>query len=209
MKRSYKQNCALANALDLVGERWTLLIVRELLIAPRRYGELLDNLPGMGTNLLANRLKEMQAAGLISKADGRYRLTDLGARLEEVVHALVRFALPMDVPAAPGSLHRSEWDAVALAAIYDSTHDSGLQGRYALELEGQPFVFEKSSGAVSVRPGTTDTPQLSVSLNKDTAQQLGSGEITFDDAFASGLVKIDGRKAEAKRLLKALSIVRR
>ena len=79
MKRSYKQNCALAHAMDVVGERWTLLIVRELLVGPRRYGELLNNLSGIGTNLLADRLKELEAAELIAKEGSRYLLTENGA----------------------------------------------------------------------------------------------------------------------------------
>ncbi len=94
-KRSYDQNCALAIALDRVGERWTLLIVRELLIKPRRYGELLANLSGMGTNLLANRLQQLQEDGLIEKlapegGHATYRLTADGWLLEEVVAAMIR-----------------------------------------------------------------------------------------------------------------------
>ena len=81
-KRSYQQNCALAYALDLLGERWTLLIVRELLIGPRRYGELLDNLTGIGTNLLADRLRELQAQGLIEKHGQRYELSEPGRLIE-------------------------------------------------------------------------------------------------------------------------------
>ena len=144
MKRSYKQNCALANALDIVGERWTLLIVRELLIGPRRYGQLLENLPGMGTNLLASRLKEMAAADLITKTDGRYRLTETGAGLEAVVHALIRFALPLDVAPQPDYLHRTDWDSVALAALYNKERDLGLNGRYVLELDESPFTIDVS-----------------------------------------------------------------
>ncbi len=66
-KRSYRQYCSLARALDLLGERWTLLIVRELLSGPRRYRELLDNLPGIGTNLLAARLRELEGVSIVRK----------------------------------------------------------------------------------------------------------------------------------------------
>src|SRR3954471_8710631 len=94
-RRSYEQYCGLAKALDVVGERWTLLVVRNLLLGPLRYSELLRGLPGITTNLLAKRLREMEALGLVERirvigADA-YRLTDLGADLEPAIHALGRW----------------------------------------------------------------------------------------------------------------------
>lgn len=94
-KRRYRERSGLAAALDVVGERWTLLIVRELLRAPRRYGELLDALPGIGTNLLVNRLRDLEAAGVVGRALARspqsavvYELTDRGRALQPIVDAL-------------------------------------------------------------------------------------------------------------------------
>src|SRR3954466_14955886 len=107
-RRSYGQYCGLAKALDVVGERWTLLVVRNLLLGPLRYSQLLRGLPGITTNLLAKRLQEMEEFGLIERTrdtptDGAqsYRLTQLGAGLEPVVHALGRWAWSwMDAPAS-------------------------------------------------------------------------------------------------------------
>lgn len=206
MKRSYKQNCALANALDIVGERWTLLIVRELLIGPRRYGELLENLAGMGTNLLASRLKDMAAADLIVKQDGSYTLTETGTGLEDVVHALVRFALPLGVTPEPDYLHRSEWDSVALAALYDKDKDPGLNGCFQLVLDGVPFSVDAANKQVSVSPGTCDDPQASVALERKTARRLASGDVSIATAIGAGEVEVSGQKAAAKKLLRALSI---
>src|SRR5438045_2121514 len=92
-RRSYRQFCGLARALDVVGERWTLLVVRNLLLGPQRYSELQRGLPGITTNLLAKRLKEMEEAGLIERtADAQsWQLTSLGAGLEPAVHALGRW----------------------------------------------------------------------------------------------------------------------
>src|SRR5690349_23360346 len=97
-RRSYQQHCGVARALDVIGERWTLLIVRDLLIAPRRYGELLDGLPGITTNLLAKRLREMTRAGLVEKRQGSppgsfdvYALTKSGRELEPVLMELGRW----------------------------------------------------------------------------------------------------------------------
>ncbi|MGI9204256.1 MAG: winged helix-turn-helix transcriptional regulator [Woeseiaceae bacterium] len=206
MKRSYKQNCALANALDLVGERWTLLIVRELLIGPRRYGELLENLQGMGTNLLASRLKEMSAADLIKKEEGSYRLTDTGNDLEAVVHALIRFALRLNVAPEPGFLHRTDWDAVALAALYDNTRNSGLDGLYVLLLDGAPFTVEVDGDQCAITPGTCERPRTTVEIERRTARKLAAGDVTLSEAFNAGEVQVTGQKSAAKKLLRALHI---
>ena len=94
-RRTYRQYCGLARALDLVGEGWTMLIVRNLLLGPLRYSALLNGLPGITTNLLAKRLREMEDAGLIERVRvssggdaSTYRLTPSGAGLEPAVHAL-------------------------------------------------------------------------------------------------------------------------
>jgi DNA-binding HxlR family transcriptional regulator len=94
-KRRYREQSGLAAALDVVGERWTLLIVRELLRAPRRYGELLEALPGIGTNLLVNRLRDLEAAGVVARVLAPspqsavvYELTERGRALEPTVDAL-------------------------------------------------------------------------------------------------------------------------
>lgn len=97
-RRGYHQHCGLAKALDVVGERWTLLVVRDLLLGPRRYGDLVEALPGIGTNLLAKRLRELEDVGVVEKVllpppanAPAYRLTDAGRELEPAVHALARW----------------------------------------------------------------------------------------------------------------------
>lgn len=120
-ERKYNQDCALARASDLLGERWTLLIVRDLLIAPRRFGELETRLKGMGTNLLAKRLKDMQHAALVSGGDARsaYHLTEMGRALEPMVLQLVRWSLHW-VPgiSAPAGLHFLDWDLLAFKSLF-------------------------------------------------------------------------------------------
>ena len=120
MAGTYQQFCAVAAALDVVGDRWTLLVVRELLLGPRRYGELLTGLPGVATNLLADRLRRLEAAGLVAQesgTDGRsrvYRLTDRGAELDGVVGALARFGIGLLPAEADGLAFRPEWLATAV-----------------------------------------------------------------------------------------------
>ena len=120
-ERNYNQNCALARASDLLGERWTLLIVRDLLIAPRRFGELETRLKGMGTNLLAKRLKDMRLAKLVVGGEARssYRLTEMGSALEPMVLQLVRWSLHwVQGTSAPAGLHFPDWDLLALKSLF-------------------------------------------------------------------------------------------
>lgn len=118
MRKSYGQYCGLAKALDHVGDRWTLLIVRELLVGPRRYSQIRAALPGIATNLLADRLRELESDGVVVRdADSRYELTEFGRDLEDVVHGLVRWGGRWMAERAPGESFRAEWLAVALAAL--------------------------------------------------------------------------------------------
>jgi DNA-binding HxlR family transcriptional regulator len=118
--KTYGQYCALAKALDHVGDRWTLLIVRELLVAPRRYSELRANLPGIATNLLAQRLRDLEADGIIQRrgtTQPSYELTPFGRELEPVVHALIRWGGRWMVERDETDLFQPEWLAVALSAL--------------------------------------------------------------------------------------------
>src|SRR5687768_6915286 len=110
MSRKYGQFCGLARALDVVGDRWNLLIVRQLLVGPARYGELLAGLPGVATNLLSTRLRDLEAAGVIERQPAQeanavvYTLTEWGAQLREPVEGLIRWSTPLMVP-GPGDDH--------------------------------------------------------------------------------------------------------
>src|SRR5262245_33708055 len=124
-RRSYNQYCGLAKSLDVVGERWTMLIVRNLLLGPLRYSDLLRGLPGITTNLLAKRLREMEEFGLIERVRGSsadaaqsYRLTALGAGLEPVLHAFGRWAWQWMEGPAKGEMRSIEWLLVVLRRRY-------------------------------------------------------------------------------------------
>ncbi|MEX2524136.1 MAG: helix-turn-helix domain-containing protein [Gammaproteobacteria bacterium] len=207
MQRSYQQNCALAHALDQVGERWTLLIVRELLVSPRRYSELLENLAGIGTNLLASRLRTLEAQGIIGKSGHLYSLTEFGRRLEPVVHELVRFGLALGIDDDAENLTRPEWDIVALRALYRSDVAAGLEGRYVLELNGFPFCIEKVGDDVNIHNADIDNPRIRVSLSKAIARKLANEEISYNNAVRRKSIRVSGSEREAKKLLRSFSIV--
>ena len=154
-KRSYQQFCGLALALDTVGERWTLLIVRNLLLGPKRYGELQAELPGITTNLLAKRLKEMEAGGLLCKRERRYALSERGLELEPVVLALGRFGagLMVDGPGAgatAGFHVNIGWAMVAMKRRYQGTRT----GRAWLGVDGRGFLFTYGPDGVYVEERT-------------------------------------------------------
>src|SRR5689334_1721165 len=138
-RRSYDQYCGLARALDVLGERWTLLIVRNLLLGPQRYSDLLRGLPGITTNLLAKRLKEMEAHGLIEHDAGdssaTYRLTEAGRALEPAIHALGRWGWQRGAKARAGDQRSFDWLLVALRRRYRG--DVTLTA--SIEADGSPY----------------------------------------------------------------------
>ena len=152
--RNYNQNCPIARGLDVLGERWTLLILRELVGGPRRYGDLRTELPGIATNLLAERLKELQDAGLVDRADlpapiGRtvYTLSDLGwQRVLPILQSIAWFGLDRldpieDRPASPlnGFL-------AGILLGFSPTRASGLEATYRAEIDDRRFEFAVTQG---------------------------------------------------------------
>ena len=167
-KRSYRQNCSLARAADVVGERWTLLLIRDLLLGSRRYSELSRSMKGMGSNLLATRLKEMEAAGLAEKqGDGRYALTERGRALEPTVLALVRWGMVYGPEAQEGFHHLDAWDLVALKALFHP--------EYAVDLS-VTVQFKTDDFAAWMRV-------------EDRHVDMGLGEAAEADVIVAGTIK--------------------
>lgn len=166
-KRSYKQNCALARASDVIGERWTLLLVRDLLISPRRFNQLLASQKGMGTNLLASRLKDLEAADIVERRAGEagaqfYALTERGRALEPAVLALVRWGLTHGPENQPGDHHHDDWDLLALKSMFqlDRAEDVTVCVQFdAPELEGWARIED---GEMRIGVGKADHSDVSV-----------------------------------------------
>src|SRR6185312_2867789 len=131
--RSYGQYCALARALDLIGDRWTLLIVRELYLrGPSRYTDLRNGLPGVATNLLADRLRDLEAAGLVAREEAPppvattlFRLTGRGEGLKPVLDELMRWGLPLMAEQREEDAVRSHWLAGAIEVMLSDRHPEG------------------------------------------------------------------------------------
>ena len=187
-KRSYRQNCALALASDLIGERWTLLLIRDLLPGPRRYNELNQSLQGMGTNLLASRLKQLERAEIVEKtprdAGGHaYALTESGKELEPAILALVRWGLKYLPDRVEGYYHQDDWDLVALKAAFEPRRSAGLAARTQFNSDNLSAWVDIRDQQISIGLGVSDAPDLTIDGNiedlfieaKDPASLLSAG----------------------------------
>src|SRR5919202_4365947 len=183
-KRSYKQYCAVARALDIVGERWTLLIVRELLTGPKRFKDLLEGLSGIGTNLLAARLKDLEGYGVVRRAtlpppaaSKVYELTELGRSLEPVIAALGRWGLKfLD---APGEGHdlRPAWAMVAIKFTLKPEAARNLQETYEFRIDEEAFHLRVADGKVEALQGPAVEPHLVVRGDTQAFLALAAGRV--------------------------------
>jgi DNA-binding HxlR family transcriptional regulator len=195
--RSYGQFCGLARALDTVGDRWSLLIVRELLLGPLRYSDLMASLGGIATNLLANRLRSLESSGVIERQLGQpggvvYALTPWGTALREAIDSLVRWSSPLMVSGPDGDSFQPHWLAVALPAL--------LTGRTAqppaelgIEVPGSFMTLriDEDGPHVTVQPDRR--PNTILNADGEVVLGLAAGAITIDQALSAASVQGDRR----------------
>lgn len=196
MTRSYGQYCGLARALDVVGDRWNLLIVRQLLVGPARYGQLLDGLPGVATNLLADRLRDLEAVGIVERRLSDrpnavvYALTPWGAELREPIEALIRWSTPLMVRGPEGDAFCAEWLVVALRALFagKTTRRSVSVG---IEVDDELIGLRITPRGVEV-DRQEDAGQYDAVVRADPSVILGlaAGMLSFDQVAT--LVMVDG-----------------
>jgi DNA-binding HxlR family transcriptional regulator/putative sterol carrier protein len=207
--RTYGDGCAIARGLDLVGERWALLVVRELLLGPKRYTDLRRGLRGASPNVLTQRLGELERAGIVRRrklpppAGTRvYELTGWGRELEEIVVSLGRWAarspsgLPIDAPVGADSM------ILALRSRFDPSAARGLQARYELRLGEDRFRMEVAGDELDVARGETDRSDATIDTDPDTLAAVLWGGRSLAEAQRSGKMKIEGDKAAVERLLR-------
>jgi DNA-binding HxlR family transcriptional regulator len=186
--RSYNQYCGLARGLDVIGDRWVLLIVRELLNGPRRYGELLDGLPGVATNLLAERLRGMQADGIVARTeDDRYALTEWGEGLRDVVFAIGRWAYPLMGPIEPDETFRSHWIAHPVAALFPGVDPSRPELTIEVRCGDTPMTVRSHEGRVTAEQGSAAAPDLVLTGPPDATVWLLAQRVDAAKAKALGL----------------------
>ena len=200
-KRSYGQHCTVARALDVVGERWTLLLVRELLTGPKRFKDLLAGLTGIGTNLLAARLKALEEHGVVRRGtlpppagSGVYELTELGRSLEPVVLTLSRWGSRLvEEEPREGDDVRPAWAAMALRSLFEP-EAGGPRETYEFRIDGEAFHLRVEGDAVEARQGSADAPDVVVSADSGTLLALTAGRMSPEAALGSGKIRIEGER---------------
>lgn len=205
--RSYGQYCAVAKALDVIGDRWTLLVVRELLLQGGcRYTDLLSGLPGISTNLLGDRLRQLEANGLVRReaapppvAATLYHLTDAGRDLEGILRSLGRFGARYMADFSDDEVYRSYWLEFPVSSLLRDADPSGPPVVIEIRSGERPAFIELNDG--TLRTTLTATRDPDVTLNGDAPLVLGvlTGQLQMQVARQLGL-KTQGSTTHLRRL---------
>ena len=205
--RTYGEACAIAHALDLVGERWALLVVRELLLGPKRFTDLKRGLPNASPNVISERLRELERAGVVKReklpppAGSRvYALTDWGRELEDTVLSLGRWAtrsptLPLDGPMGPDSV------VLALKGRSELQSAAGLETTFELRLGEDRFRVTVSGGAIEATRGGAESPDATIGTDPGTLFAVLWRGRSLAEAEQAGDLKVEGDRAAVERFV--------
>lgn len=204
-KRKYDDGCAIAHALDLVGERWALLVVRELLLGPKRFTDLLTGLPGLSTDILTQRLRELAAAGVVRRrrlarpaASWVYELTRWGAELGPSVLSLAKWSsrspgLRLDAPIGVDSL------LLSLQALFDPRAAAGFTATLALRLGEDTFQVAIADGRIDISRDEPDRPHATLITDLATLLTLLRTDQPLDEVLVSGAAQLEGERSIVDR----------
>ncbi|MEU8154171.1 winged helix-turn-helix transcriptional regulator [Micromonospora sp. NPDC048986] len=203
--RSYGDPCGVARGLDIIGERWALLVVRDLLLGPRRFNDLLGGLPGVSPNVLSQRLRQLTEHGVVRRRDlgpptrvHLYELTEWGRALEPILLQFGRWGsqspqLP-DGPLGVDSL------LLSIKAAFDPARAPDLAGSYAFHIDADTYLADVASETVRLRRGTATDPDASLTTDIGTLRAVCGHEITMAAAVDSGVVRMSGDEDARRRL---------
>jgi DNA-binding HxlR family transcriptional regulator len=211
MSRTYDQYCPVARALELVGERWTLLVARELLLGPRRFTDLMAGLPGISANVLAGRLKDLEQEGMVARrtlpppaASAVYELTPEAAGLVSVLATMAEWGMTMlGEPRAQDEV-RGEWIVLGLAVTAPAPDVAGGT-TYELHIDGEVLHVQVREGNLQPHHGPADDPDAVLTMDAMALADLWAGRLDVDDALAAGRVTLGGDEDAARRLLTSFS----
>jgi DNA-binding HxlR family transcriptional regulator len=206
-RRKYDGGCAVAHGLDLVGERWALLIVRELLLGPKRFTDLRAGLPGASADILTQRLRELRDSGVVRhhrlpppSGSWVYQLTEWGAELEPLVTQLARWSsrspgMWRDAAIGVDSL------VLSLRALFDPDAATGFAATVGLRLGEHEFRVRIEAGELTVRRAGLDDCDVTLDTDGPTLSALLRQQRTIEDADATGGLRLSGDTAVARRFL--------
>jgi DNA-binding HxlR family transcriptional regulator/putative sterol carrier protein len=211
----YHQYCALARALDVAGDRWTLLIVRELAPGPRRFTDLLDGLPGVSRNLLTERLRDLERDGIVTRQDlpppaarQVYDLTDDGRDLAAAIGPLIAWGARHMSDREPTDSFHPRWAAVGMSVLADRDAANGVRETYQFVIDRWAFHFVIDDGTIHLQDGWADDPAVTWTTDEETWSQIASGALTTSAAVDIGALTVQGDSKAANRLRKIFSRTR-
>ncbi|GGO69043.1 winged helix-turn-helix transcriptional regulator [Nonomuraea cavernae] len=207
-QRTYRQYCATARTLDLVGERWTLLLIRELLTGPKRFSDLQASLRGLGTGLLAARLKHLEHEGLARKITlpppartSAYALTEAGEELAPAVLELARWGLKW----AMGERREDEtfhpgWAVLGLRACFDADAAAGVRLVCEFRIDDEVFHTRVDDGTIEALNGPAQHPDVVITIGEDAFVEVIGLTLPLAEAVASGAADVSGDREQLSRL---------
>ena len=207
-RRTYGDACRFAHALDLVGERWALLIVRELLLGPKRFTDLRRGLPNASSNILSERLRSLESGRVVRRrklpppvSASVYELTEWGRELEPIVTRLGAWGARSPEPPTETSIG-SDSIVLALRSLFDAEAAAGLRASYELRLEGEGFLVEVADGELELSRGAGESADGTIATEPGTLAALLTGQLDLDEAVASGAAEIEGGRRAVGRFLR-------
>jgi DNA-binding HxlR family transcriptional regulator len=210
--RRYGQFCGVTRALEIVGERWALLIIRDLLVSPKRFTDLRNGLPRIPTNILSARLKELEEAGVVQRRvlprpsnAVVYELTEYGAELDGVVLALGRWGARALGDPGPEDIVTEDSMTMAMRSTFDPEAAAGRDASYELRLGNVVLSLNIENGSLEVRPGSQPANDLVIETGPEI-KALMAGEISPDDALADGIVRVTGDPGLLKQFAETFHI---
>jgi DNA-binding HxlR family transcriptional regulator len=208
--RTYADACGIARALDVVGERWALLVVRELLFGPQRFSDLRRALPAASSNLVADRLRELEGRGVISRrrlpppaGSSVYELTEWGRELEPVLLALGNWGVHVPLPATPTTLSATSVLLYLRTAGRPDPRDEQTVVR--LDLDDRPWTVRTEDGRLAVKPGEPNNPDATLRTDPTTFNALLEQPRDLTAAVAAGTAIVTGDRQALRRLLRSVS----
>ena len=208
--RTYGDGCAIARALDILGERWALLGVRELLLGPKRFTDLRRGLPNASPNVLSERLRELERAGVVVRrklappAGSRvYELTERGLELEPLILSLGRWGARSPAPPDGAPVRSGDSVMLSLRGLLDAEAARGLRARYELRLGEDRFRIEAADDGLDVARGGAEGADATLVSDPDTLNSVLWAGLSLAEAQRSGRLAIEGDRAAAKRLVES------
>jgi DNA-binding HxlR family transcriptional regulator/putative sterol carrier protein len=211
-EHGYQQYCGAARALDVVGDRWTLLIVRELMLGPRRFTDLLDGLPGISRNLLTQRLRTLQRDGVIARAEMPppvarqvYELTGDGQDLARAMVPLVAWGARRLGARNPAETFRAHWAALAMITFADRQAARDVHETYQYEIGDNAFHLAVADGSIQLHHGRASDPAVTLATDDRTWADMAAGKTTASAAARAGTLSLRGKPEAVRRMARIFS----